>query len=66
MLVDEVDAFGVFRSELAMLDAAEAPLTVRPLLKLARDRDDREKVWVMLDRTWSARDDLDTCDVEAI
>lgn len=66
MLDDEVDAFGVFCSGLAMLEAPDVPLKLRLLLKLASDMDDREKVWVILDRTWRARDDLEVCDFDVV
>jgi hypothetical protein len=66
MLDDDVDAFGVLCSVLARLEAADTPLKLRLLLKLASDSDDREKVCVILDRTWRARDDFETCGLAAV
>jgi len=66
ILDDDVDSFGVFCSALAMLEAPEVPLKLRLLLKLASDRDDREKEWVILERTCRARDDLEVCDFVAV
>jgi hypothetical protein len=59
----DIDSLGVFCSVLGML---EAPLKVRLLLKLDSERDDREKEWVILDRTWRARDDLEVFALAAV
>jgi hypothetical protein len=50
MLEDDVDCFGARCSALTLLEA-DTPLKLRLLLKLASDRDDREKDCAILDRT---------------